>query len=99
VSAGAPALAGAWIAVADLLEGSSGHGAGAGGHDHSAAGLLACERRFRAAGAASFVVPWFADACTAAERVLLARNAPRRQRLALRLAEDRWLDRRAAVRG
>ncbi len=99
VSAGAPALAGAWIAVADLLEGSSGNGAGAGGHDHSAAGLLACERRFRAAGPASFVVPWFADACTAAERVLLARNAPRRQRLALRLAEDRWLDRRAAVRG
>jgi hypothetical protein len=94
-SAGAPALAGAWIAVADLLEGSS----GASGHDHSAAGLLACERRFRAAGPASFVVPWFADGCTAGERVLLARNAPRRQRLALRLTEDRWLDRRAAVRG
>lgn len=95
-SAGAPALAGAWITVADLLEGSAGAD---GGHDHSAAGLLACERRFRAAGPASFVLPWFADACTAAERVLLARNAPRQRRLALRLTEDRWLDRRAAVRG
>jgi hypothetical protein len=95
VSAGAPGLAGAWIALADLfpeLEPA--------GHDHTAEELLACERRFRpGAGRATFGVPWFLDACMPRERVLLTRRAPRLVRLTLRFGEDRWLGLRDAVRG
>ena len=96
VSAGAPGLAGGWIALAELFAAAD----GAVEADHSAEELLACERRFRAsAGRASFGVPWFADSCTPRERLLLVRSAPRRVRLTLRLTEDRWLDLRDAVRG
>lgn len=98
VSAGAPGLAGAWIALAELFA----HDGDSADHpaDHTAEELLACERRFRATAVrASFGVPWFADSCTPRERLLLARSASRRVRLALRLAEDRWLDLRDAVRG
>jgi hypothetical protein len=94
VSAGAPGLAGAWIAVAELFPVTGAPS------DHTAEELLACERRFRSTAVrASFGVPWFADACSPRERLLLARNAPRRLRLSLRLTEDRWLDLRDAVRG
>jgi hypothetical protein len=92
VSAGAPGLAGAWIALADLFHDAP-------GHDHTDEELLACERRFRSAGSTSFVVPWFLDACSPRERMLLTRRAPRLVRLTLRLGEDRWLDLRDAVRG
>ncbi|GAA3176547.1 hypothetical protein GCM10010531_32760 [Blastococcus jejuensis] len=93
ISAGAPRLAGAWTLVADLL-------AGAAGEPHEHEDLAQCERRFRAAaGTAGFVVPWFLDACSPRERVELVRTAPRRVRLALRLAEDGWLALRDAVRG
>ena len=92
VSAGAPGLAGAWIGLAELFPETA-------DTDHAADELLACERRFRAtAGAPAFGIPWFADACTARERVELVRRAPRRFRLALRFTEDRWLDLRDAVR-
>jgi hypothetical protein len=95
VSAGAPALAGAWIALAELFPEPA-----AADDEHTADELLACERRFRSiVGRTSFGVPWFADACSARERLLLVRSAPRRVRLTLRLAEDRWLDLRDAVRG
>jgi hypothetical protein len=95
VSAGAPGLAGAWIALAELFPEP-----GAGDSGHTADELLACERRFRSiAGRTSFGVPWFADACSARERLLLVRSAPRRVQLTLRLTEDRWLDLRDAVRG
>ena len=68
--------------------------------EHTTEELLACERRFQTtAGRASFGVPMFADACSARERLLLARSASRRVRLTLRLTEDRWLDLRDAVRG
>jgi hypothetical protein len=94
VSAGAPALAGAWLALADLFEAVAGAG-----HEHSAEDLPACERRFRTtAGGASFGTPWFADSCSPRERMVLARTAPLRVRIALRLAEDRWTARRDAVR-
>src|SRR4051794_7469281 len=92
ISAGAPGLAGAWIRLADLLD-----AAPATPHDHD---VLTCERDFRAvAGSPRFTVPWFVDACSPRERLELTRSAPRRVRLALRLAEDRWLSARAAVRG
>jgi hypothetical protein len=92
ISAGAPRLAGAWTLVAELL-------AGAAGEPHEHGDLVECERRFRAAaGTAGFVVPWFLDACSSRERVELVRTAPRRVRLALRLAEDGWLALRDAVR-
>ena len=95
VSAGAPGLAGAWIAVAELFPAHKGAEV-----DHTAEELLACERRFRANDVrASFGVPMFADACAPRERLLLARSASRRVRLTLRLTEDRWLDLRTAVRG
>lgn len=95
VSAGAPGLAGAWIALAELVPERA-----TADHEHAVEELLACERRFRsAAGRAAFVVPWFLDACSPRERVLLTRRAPRLVRLALRLGEDRWLDLRGAVRG
>jgi hypothetical protein len=93
VSAGAPGLAGAWIAMAELFPEEE-------VADHTTEELLACARRFRvAAGRATFGVPWFVDACTPRERLLLTRSAPRPVRLALRLGEDRWLDLRDAVRG
>jgi hypothetical protein len=93
VSAGAPGLAGAWIAMAELFPVEE-------VDDHTADELLACARRFRSsAGRATFGVPWFVDACTPRERLLLTRSAPRVVRLALRLGEDRWLDLRDAVRG
>jgi hypothetical protein len=92
ISAGAPRLAGAWIRLADLLQ-----AAAAGPHDHD---VVSCAREFRAvAGQPRFAVPWFADACSPRERVELVSTAPRRVRLALRLAEDRWLTVRATVRG
>jgi hypothetical protein len=92
ISAGAPRLAGAWIRLADLLDAVP-----AGSHDHD---VVSCEREFRAvAGQPRFAVPWFVDACSPSERLELSRRAPRRVRLALRLAEDRWLSARAAVRG
>ena len=92
ISAGAPGLAGAWIRLADLLA-----AAPAEPHDHD---VLTCERDFRAvAGSPRFAVPWFVDACSPRERAELICNAPRRVRLVLRLAEDRWLSARAAVRG
>ena len=95
VSAGAPAFAGGWIALAELLAGEV-----APGHDHAAEGLLECEQRFRSvAGRTSFAVPLFLDACSPRERLLVVRTATRRVRLALRLREDRWTDLRAAVRG
>jgi hypothetical protein len=95
VSAGAPGLAGAWIALAELFPATDGTEA-----DHTAEELLACERRFRATAVrASFGVPWFADACSPRERLLLVGASSRRQRLTLRLTEDRWLDLRDAVRG
>ena len=95
VSAGAPALAGAWIALAELFTAD-----GTAEVEHTPEDLLACERRFRGtAGRASFGVPWFADSCTPRERLVLVRSAPRRVRLTLRLTEDRWLDLRDAVRG
>jgi hypothetical protein len=95
VSAGAPGLAGAWIGLAELFPPSQD-----GGPDHTADELLACERRFRATAVrASFGVPWFADACSPRERMLLIQAASRRTRLDLRLTEDRWLDLRDAVRG
>ena len=95
VSAGAPGLAGAWIALAELFPADDEADA-----DHTTEELLACQRRFQAAaGRASFGVPMFADACSPRERLLLARSASRRVRLTLRLAEDRWLDLRHAVRG
>jgi hypothetical protein len=79
--------------VADLL-------AGAAGEPHEHDDVVQCERRFRAAaGTAGFVVPWFLDACSPRERMLLTRRAPRLVRLTLRLGEDRWLDLRDAVRG
>jgi hypothetical protein len=93
VSAGAPGLAGAWIALADQLDRPTAE------HDHDGEDLLACERRFRAAVPGTFAVPMFADACTPKERLELVRAAPRRVRLALRLAEDRWTRQRDAVRG
>ncbi len=100
VSAGAPGLAGAWIALAELFATDGDDSTDDGDTEHSADELLACERRFRAAAVrASFGVPWFADSCTPRERLLLARYASRRVRLTLRLAEDRWLDLRDAVRG
>lgn len=93
ISAGAPRMAGAWILVAELLDGAP---AEPHGHDD----LARCVRRFRAAaGTAGFVVPWFLDACSPGERVELVRTAPRRIRLTLRLAEDGWLALRDAVRG
>jgi hypothetical protein len=92
VSAGAPGLAGAWIALAELFPEQE-------ESDHDAEELLACERRFRTAGSASFAVPWFLDACSPRERMLFTRRAPRLVRLTLRLGEDRWLDRRDTVRG
>jgi hypothetical protein len=93
VSGGAPGLAGAWTRLAELFpEGAD--------DEHTADELLDCERRFRSVvGRASFGIPWFADACSPRERLLLVRKAPRRVRLTLRLAEDRWLDLRGAVRG
>jgi hypothetical protein len=95
ISAGAPGLARAWSALADLLEEDA-----AGGHDHAPGQLLRCERRFRSAsGQALVAVPWFLDACSPRERVRLVRAAPRRVRVALRLGEDRWRARRDAVRG
>lgn len=95
VSAGAPGLAGAWIALAELFPVTEGADA-----DHTAEELLACERRFRATAVrASFGVPWFADACSPRERLLLIGAASRRMRLTLRLSEDRWLALRDAVRG
>ena len=95
VSAGAPGLAGAWIALAELFPPSEETDA-----EHTTEELLACERRFRSTAVrASFGVPMFADACSPRERLLLARSASRRVRLTLRLAEDRWHDLRAAVRG
>jgi len=94
VSAGAPGLAGAWIALAELFP------AGEADAEHTTEELLACERQFQTtAGRASFGVPMFADACSARERLLLARSASRRVRLTLRLTEDGWLDLRDAVRG
>jgi hypothetical protein len=92
VSAGAPGLAGAWIALAELFPEEP-------AVEHDADELLACERRFRAAGSARFAVPWFVDSCTPRERLVLTRRAPRLVRLTLRLGEDRWLDLRDAVRG
>jgi hypothetical protein len=97
VSAGAPGLAGAWIGLAELFPDAA--ETEVADTEHPADELLACERRFRAtAGGAAFGVPWFADACTARERVELVRRAPRRLRLALRFTEDRWQDLRDAVR-
>jgi hypothetical protein len=99
VSAGAPGLAGAWIALAELFA-ADGDDTEHTVDEHSADELVVCERRFRAAAVrASFGVPWFADACTPRERLLLARSASRRVRLTLRLTEDRWHDLRDAVRG
>ena len=95
VSAGVPGLAGAWIALAELFPATADAAP-----DHTTEELLACERRFRAtAGRASFGVPWFVDACSPRERLLFVAAAPRRVRLTLRLAEDRWLHLRDAVRG
>ena len=95
ISAGAGGLAGAWIGLAELFPPSDEADA-----DHTPEELLACAGRFRTiAGRASFGVPMFADACSPRERLLLARSASRRVRLTLRLAEDRWLDLRHAVRG
>ena len=95
VSAGAGGLAGAWIALAELFPATEEVD-----DDHTTEELLACERHFQATvGRASFGVPMFADACSPRERLLLARSASRRTRLTLRLAEDRWLDLRDAVRG
>ncbi|NEK58990.1 hypothetical protein GCU56_14050 [Geodermatophilus sabuli] len=95
VSAGAPALALAWTALADALDGVP----AGGGHDHPSGELLRCEHRFRTAvGTALVAVPWFLDACSPRERRDLVLAAPRRLRLALRQGEDRWLARRDAVR-
>ncbi|MGY1813901.1 hypothetical protein [Blastococcus sp. SYSU D00820] len=99
VSAGAPHLARALADLADLLDARA---AVAGtGHEHGhRVSLVDCERRFRsAAGSALFGVPWFLDAASPAERVLLIGTAPRRLRWLLRLGEDRWLRLRDAVRG
>ena len=95
VSAGAPGLAGAWIALAELFPTTEGADA-----DHTGEELLACERRFRSTAIrTSFALPWFADACSPRERLLLIRSASRRLRLTVRFTEDRWLDLRDAVRG
>jgi len=90
VSAGAPALALACLALADRLDEVA---AVTATHDHGwRACPLVCERRARAATGlpARAVVPWFLDAASPAERVALVRDGSRGLRWALRLGETRY---------
>lgn len=99
VSAGAPALAMAFGALADRLDARA---ADVVPHEHGwRASPLVCERRLRTAAGlpARSVVPWFLDAARPDERMVLVRDGSSWLRRALRSGESRYLRTVELVRG
>ncbi len=98
ISAGAPLLAMATTALADVLDERA---TDLPVHEHSwRASPLVCRRRFAPdAGPAHAVLPWFLDSADPAERVALVQGASLRARWALRLGDERYLRTVELVRG
>jgi hypothetical protein len=96
VSAGAPSLALACIALADRLDEEA---AVAPTHDHGPRACPLLRERVTTGLAAGTVVSWLLDAASPAERSALVREGSWRLRWALRVREDRYLRTVDLVRG